>query len=83
MTHRLSKAGPGKLADDLKGLTLRADCELRDSWRSLYETEPPKRVDRSLLIQAIGYRMQENALPNLESVSSNNRSAASAARIAR
>ena len=66
MTHRSSKPGPEKLADDLKGLTLRADSELRDSWRSLYGTEPPKRVDRSLLIQAVGYRMQENALGELK-----------------
>jgi Protein of unknown function (DUF2924) len=66
MTHRLSRTEPEKLADDLKGMTLRADSELRDSWRSLYRTEPPKRVDRSLLIQAIGYRMQENALGELK-----------------
>jgi hypothetical protein len=66
MTHRLSKTGPEELADDLKHLTLRADRELRDSWRSLYGTEPSKRLDRSLLIQAIGYRMQENGLGKLK-----------------
>jgi hypothetical protein len=66
MTHRLSKTEPEKLADDLKGLTLRANSELRDSWRSLYRTEPPKRVDRSLLIRAIAYRMQENAFGGLK-----------------
>jgi hypothetical protein len=67
MTHRLSRTGPEKLADDLKGLSLRTDSELRDSWRSLYRTEPPKKIGRSLLIQAIGYRMQENAVGELKS----------------
>jgi Protein of unknown function (DUF2924) len=67
MTHRLPKPGPGKLAADLKGLTLRSDRELRDSWRSLYGTEPPKKIDRSLLVQGVGYRMQENALGGLKS----------------
>jgi Protein of unknown function (DUF2924) len=66
MTHRLSKTEPEKLADDLKALTLRANSQLRDSWRSLYRTEPPKRVDRSLLILAITYRMQENAFGGLK-----------------
>jgi hypothetical protein len=67
MTHRLPKPGPEKLAADLKGLTLRSDRELRDSWRSLYGTEPPKKIDRSLLVQGVGYRMQENALGGLKS----------------
>jgi hypothetical protein len=31
MTHRLPKNGPQKLVDDLKGLALRTDRELRDS----------------------------------------------------
>jgi hypothetical protein len=30
-------------------------------------TEPPKKIDRSLLIQGVGYRMQENALGGLKS----------------
>jgi hypothetical protein len=69
MTHRLPKPGPEKLAADLKGLTLRSDRELRDSWRSLYGTEPPKKIDRSLLVQGVGYRMQERALGGLKSSS--------------
>jgi Protein of unknown function (DUF2924) len=67
MTHRLPKSGPEKLAADLKGLALRTDRELRDSWRSLYGTEPPKKIHRSLLIQGVGYRMQENGLGGLKS----------------
>jgi DUF2924 family protein len=67
MTQKLSKGGPEKLADDLKDLTLRTERELRDSWRSLYRTEPPNKIDRSLLIQGVGYRIQENALGGLKS----------------
>jgi DUF2924 family protein len=66
MAHRLPKGGPEELAADLQGLTLRTGRELRDSWRSLYGIEPPKKIDRSLLIQGVGYRMQENALGGLK-----------------
>ena len=66
MTHRLPKTGPEKLAAELEGLTRRTDRELRDSWRSLYGTEPPKKIDRSLLIQGVGHRMQEHALGGLK-----------------
>ena len=66
MAHTLYKTGPEELAGELKHLALRADGELRDCWRSLYGTEPPKRIDRSLLILAIAYRMQENAFGGLK-----------------
>ena len=62
MTHGLSKTGPEKLAQDLKDLETRSDDELKEHWRNLYRTEPPRKIHRSLLIAAIAYRMQENAL---------------------
>jgi Protein of unknown function (DUF2924) len=65
MKHRLRKGRPERLAADLNGLSLRTDRELLGSWRGLYGTEPPKKIDRSLLIQAVGYRMQESALGGL------------------
>src|SRR5580700_2672320 len=55
------------MAVELNGLNLRTDRKLRDSWRNLYRTEPPKKIARSLLIQGIGYRMQENAMGGLKS----------------
>jgi DUF2924 family protein len=67
MTHRLPKGSAEKLAAKLKGLTLLSDRELRDSWRSLYGIEPPNKIDRSLLIQGVGYRIQENASGGLKS----------------
>jgi hypothetical protein len=33
---------------------------LRQHWRELYATEPPVRMSRELLVQAIAYRIQEN-----------------------
>src|SRR5260221_12552307 len=62
MKPRLTREGKETLAEDLDNLDARSDRDLRDSWQSLFGTEPPKRIDRSLLIQGIGYRMQENAL---------------------
>jgi hypothetical protein len=64
---RIDQKRAGKMAVELNGLNLRTDRKLRDSWRNLYRTEPPKKIARSLLIQGIGYRMQENAMGGLKS----------------
>jgi Protein of unknown function (DUF2924) len=66
MTRGLSKTGSEKLAQDLKDLDTRSDDELKEHWRNLYGTEPPGKIHRSLLIPAIAYRMQENALGALK-----------------
>jgi DNA invertase Pin-like site-specific DNA recombinase len=66
MTDGLHKTGPEKLAQDLKDLGMRGDDELKERWRNLYGTEPPHKIRRSLLIGAIAYRMQENALGGLK-----------------
>jgi hypothetical protein len=66
MTHGLPKPGPEKLAQDLKDLRTRGDDELKERWRNLYGTEPPRKIHRSLLIAAIVYRIQENALGGLK-----------------
>src|SRR5438445_6401842 len=62
MTHGLPKTGPEKLAQDLNDLRTQGDDELKERWRNLYGTEPPRKIHRSLLIAAIAHRMQENAL---------------------
>jgi hypothetical protein len=66
MTHGLPKTGPERLAQDLKDLGTRGDNELKECWRNRYGTEPPRKIHRSLLIQAVAYRMQENALGALK-----------------
>jgi hypothetical protein len=40
--------------------------ELKQQWRSLYSSEPPLRVSRELLIRAVAYRIQEQALGGLK-----------------
>ena len=62
MTHGLPKTGPEKLTQDLKDLGTRGDDELKEYWRNLYGTEALRKIHRSMLIAAIAYRMQENAL---------------------
>jgi hypothetical protein len=66
MTDESPKTGPEKLEQDLKDLRTRSDDELKERWRNLYRTEPPNKIHRSLLIPAIAYRMQENALGALK-----------------
>jgi hypothetical protein len=39
---------------------------LKQQWRSLYNSEPPHRVSRELLIRAVAYRIQEQALGGLK-----------------
>jgi len=53
---------------DLKGLSaldavssLGPD-ELEAQWKALYGTDPPDRLRRPLMIQALAYRIQEQAL---------------------
>jgi hypothetical protein len=66
MKYGLPKTGPEKLAQDLKDLRTQGDDELKERWRNLYGTEPPRKIHRSLLIPAIAYRMQEKALGALK-----------------
>ena len=66
MRHRISEVQAEKLAQELKDLGTRGDDELKERWRKLYGTETPRKIHRSLLIAAIAYRMQENALGGLK-----------------
>ncbi len=66
MKRMVSNVKSEKLLQELKDLETRGDDELKERWRSLYGTEPPRKIHRSLLIAADGYRMQENALGGLK-----------------
>jgi Protein of unknown function (DUF2924) len=66
MRHGVLEVKAEKLAQELKDLGTRGDDELKERWRKLYETEPPRKIHRSLLLAAIAYRMQENALGRLK-----------------
>jgi len=58
---------------DLKGLSAALDAvsslgpdELEAQWKALYGTDPPDRLRRPLMIQALAYRIQEQALGGLK-----------------
>jgi hypothetical protein len=50
----------------LTDLETQSDDDLKDRWRSLYGTQPPTKIHRSLLIAAVAHRMQEKALGALK-----------------
>src|SRR5258708_39585015 len=67
MKRMVSEVKSKELAQELKDLETRGDDELKNRWRSLYGTKPPRKIHRSLLIAAVAHRMQENALGALKS----------------
>jgi hypothetical protein len=50
-----------ELEDEIGGLPELPTHELRIAWRRLYRSEPPRCLNRDLLIRAIAYRVQERA----------------------
>jgi Protein of unknown function (DUF2924) len=40
--------------------------DLKQRWRTLYGSEPPRRISRDLLVRALAYRIQEQALGGLK-----------------
>ena len=66
MKHVVSDVKSEKLTQELKDLETQGDDGLKDRWRGLYGTQPPKNIHRSLLIAAVAHRMQENALGALK-----------------
>lgn len=46
----------------LDGLTM---LELRQEWRRLYQTPPPARLSRDILLRGIAYKLQESVLGGL------------------
>jgi|SRR6266446_6587734 hypothetical protein len=67
MKRMVSDIKSEKLEQELKDLETRSDDELKNRWRSLYGTNPPQKIHRSLLIAAVAHRMQESALGPLRS----------------
>jgi hypothetical protein len=67
MQHKLSQVRPHELARELAALPNLDVTALKQRWHSLYRTEPPARISRSLLFQAVAYRLQEQALGGLKS----------------
>jgi hypothetical protein len=53
---------------EISGLADLGLVALRSRWLGLYGSEAPARMSRELLVQAIAYRVQENAFGGLSSV---------------
>jgi hypothetical protein len=55
------------LVHDIEQLRKAAPSELKERWRTLCGSEPPRRISRDLLVGALAYRLQEQALGRLKS----------------
>ena len=51
---------------DLEALQELSHEELRERWQELYGSTGPARMSRMLLLRALAYRMQEQALGGLD-----------------
>ena len=54
-----------QLAAEIAALHSATILQLRQRWKALYGTEPPRRASRDLLTRAVAYRLQERALGGL------------------
>ena len=61
----MKKIANGRLAEELAGLPHLDRQALKEKWRTLYGSKPP-RLGRDLLVRAVAYRIQENALGGLD-----------------
>jgi hypothetical protein len=66
MKRRMSGIDRNSLAGEVAALSEAPAPELEESWRRLYSSEPPHRISRDLLIRALAYRIQEQALGGLK-----------------
>ncbi len=57
MHRRLSEADSEKLANELTSLQRLSDEKLNQHFKIMYRADPPQRMRRSLLIQALACRM--------------------------
>jgi hypothetical protein len=54
-----------RIREALSRLPILERAELRAEWLRLYETNPPGRIGRDLLMAAVAYRLQEQILGGL------------------
>ena len=66
MKNSIPKGDPKALAVALDALSLLDPQELNARWKALYGSDPPDRLRRPLMIQALAYRLQEQALGGLK-----------------
>ena len=66
MKRKISATDPVSLAREIAALSKAPADDLKSRWRALYGTEPPSHISRDLLIRALAYRIQEQALGGLK-----------------
>jgi len=54
------------LVREIERLKEATPSDLKERWRTLYGGEPPGRISRDLLVRALAYRIQEQALGGLK-----------------
>jgi hypothetical protein len=59
------KADGDRLSGEISALHSASIIQLRQRWKALYGTEPPRRASRDLMTRAVAYRIQERALGGL------------------
>jgi hypothetical protein len=77
MRRKLSEADSEELASELTGLQRLSGEQLNQHFKLMYRADPPPRMRRAQLIQALAYRLQKKALGGLKPAT--RRSLASAA----
>ena len=65
MKHKTSST-TSALAHQIAAIRQATPADLKERWRALYGTEPPWRISRDLLVRALAYRIQEQALGGLK-----------------
>ncbi len=66
MKSKISIRDTAALAREIAALSEANPADLKGRWRALYGTEPPSRISRDLLMRALAYRIQEQALGGLK-----------------
>jgi len=57
---------PSALVREIERLSKATQSHLKERWRTLYGSEPPRRIRRDLLVRGLAYRIQEQALGGLK-----------------
>ena len=68
MKNSISKGDLKSLAAALDDLSLLDSEQLYARWKTLYGSDPPDRLRRPLMVQALAFRIQEQALGGLKPV---------------
>jgi Protein of unknown function (DUF2924) len=66
MKSKIFVSNPAALAREIAALAEATTADLKSRWRALYGSEPAHRISRDLLIRALAYRIQEQALGGLK-----------------